>query len=356
MIELDVGRPYLSARLTAAAAWAARVGDRPWLPNLSGYLRRSPAVVATHPLAAGHPPRWACGWGHDKYGPYADLAVGRVKQRFRWCPPGSFQMGSPEGEAGRYSWEGPQHEVTLSAGYWMADSPVTQALWLAVTGENPSHFADPAHLDRPVEMVDWPQAARFCALLEERLQRAGPSDDGLVFRLPTEAEWEYACRAGTQTATYAGDLTLRGENDAPELDAIAWYGGNSGVDYDLAGGTDSSGWPKKQHPHSKAGTRVVKQKAPNAWGLYDTLGNVWEWCADAVEPLMGYPGGARVDPLGEAGPLRTFRGGSWFRRAREARAAYRNDLAPSDRRDYLGLRLSRGRMHQTSPVQSPDSE
>jgi sulfatase modifying factor 1 len=302
------------------------------------------------------PAPWASFTGHDNYGPYADLAVGRVKQRFRWCPPGSFRMGSPKKEPGRYHDEGPQHEVTLTQGYWMADSPVTQGLWLAVMGENPSGFADPAHLDRPVESVDWNQATRFCALLEERLQRAGLADDGLGFRLPTEAEWEYACRAGTETATYAGELTLRGENDAPELDAIAWYGGNSGVGYDLAGGYDSSDWTKKQHPHSKAGTRVVKQKAPNAWGLYDTLGNVWEWCADAVEPGKGYAGGARVDPFGEAGLYRASRGGSWFNDARSARAACRLTHDPSVRDDFLGLRLSRGRAHQTSLPKSEKPE
>ena len=299
------------------------------------------------------PAPWASFTGHDAHGPFADLNVHGVIQRFRWCPPGTFQMGSPEGEAGRYRGEGPQHEVTLSAGFWMADSPVTQALWLALMGENPSRFADPAHLDRPVEMVDWEQAVRFCALLEERLQRAGLGDDGLVFRLPTEAEWEYACRAGTQTATYAGELRLRGENDAPELDLIAWYGGNSGVGYALAGGEDSRGWPNKQHPHTTAGTRVVKQRSPNAWGLYDTLGNVGEWCADWVRLGEGYAGGARVDPIGQAGPDRAIRGGSWFSDARYARAAVRDADGPSNWGDALGLRLSRGRPHQTRP---PNSE
>jgi sulfatase modifying factor 1 len=313
-------------------------------------------TTTTHPLAAGQPPRWACAWGHDDYGPYADLALGRVKQRFRWCPPGSFVMGSPEDEAGRYGEEGPQHEVTLTQGYWMADSPVTQGLWLAVLGENPSEFADPAHLDRPVESVDWEEATRFCALLEERLQRAGLADDGQLFRLPSEAEWEYACRAGTQTATYAGDLTVRGECDAPELDPIAWYGGNSGVGYDLAGGIDSSRWPNMQHPHSKAGTRLVKQKAPNAWGLYDTLGNVWEWCADAAWYGDGYVVGPRGDPLGQAGRDRAHRGGCWSSDAQIARAACRGASAPSGRADSLGLRLSRGPAHQTSLPKSEKPE
>jgi sulfatase modifying factor 1 len=288
------------------------------------------------------PAPWATLTGHDHYGPFADLHFHGVIQRLRWCPPGTFQMGSPDDEAGRYEDEGPRHEVMLSAGFWMADSPVTQALWLAVIGENPSEFADPAHLDRPVEMVDWAQATLLCAQLEERLQRAGLADDGLVFRLPTEAEWEYACRAGTQTATYAGELTLRGENDAPELDAIAWYGGNSGLGYDLAGGEDSRGWPNKQHPHTTAGTRAVKQKLPNAWGLYDTLGNVCEWCADAVRLGEGYASGAQLDPIGQAGPDRALRGGSWYSDARYARAAARAADGPFSWGPNLGLRLSRG--------------
>jgi formylglycine-generating enzyme required for sulfatase activity len=303
-----------------------------------------------HPLGTGGPPDWASGWGHDHYGPFADLAIGKVKQRFRWCPPGEFWMGSPEGEVGRDSDEGPRHRVKLSWGFWMADTPVTQALYLAVMGTNPSQFKDPKHPDRPVESVSWEDAMRFCAKVEALLTPEGDAAEGAVFRLPTEAEWEYACRAGTETGTYSGDLTLRGENDAPELGDIAWYGGNSGVAYSLAGGVNSSGWKDKQFQDTRAGTRQVKQKRANPWGLYDTLGNVWEWCRDAVTFGERYPvseveaasGTVREDPVGLAGPLRAARGGSWGSDARDVRAAVRGAGTPGGRLQDLGFRLSRG--------------
>ena len=98
--------------------------------------------------------------------------------------------------------------------------------------------------------------------------------------LPSEAQWEYACRAGTETALYSGNLEILGERNAPALDPIAWYGGNSGVDFDLKDGHDSSDWSEKQYPHTRAGTRPVKLKRVNPWGLYDLLGNVWEWTQD----------------------------------------------------------------------------
>lgn len=285
-----------------------------------------------HPLGTGHPPQWAWGWGKDRYGVFTEIRVGDVVQVMRWIPPGSFTMGSPESEAGRWKDEGPQHHVELTEGFWLADTPCIQALWTEVMGENPSHFQSPT---RPVEQVSWEDCQEFCKRLEERLP-------GLTPRLPTEAEWEFACRAGTMTATWLGDLEILGENNAPLLDEISWYSGNSGVAFDLDDGENSSGWPEKQYPHELAGTREVKTRKLNPWGLYDMLGNVWEWCEDARDHSPGYAGGDRVDPVGTHGWHRVLRGGSWDSLAQGVRAAYRARDDSGYRGPDFGFRLSSG--------------
>jgi formylglycine-generating enzyme required for sulfatase activity len=286
-----------------------------------------------HPLAEGRPPVWASGWGHDRFGVHTDLTVGNVIQRLRWIPPGRFLMGSPADESGRFDEEGPRPEVTIAEGYWLFDTPCTQALWEAVMEGNPSRFRTPT---RPVESVRFADAVDFIVLLNARIP-------GLDLTLPSEAQWEYACRAGTTTATYAGAMDILGENNAPVLDGIAWYSGNSGVGFDLDTGEESTGWPQKQHPHDRAGTRPVGLKAPNPWGLHDMLGNVWEWCADHWhENYNGAPsdGSAWLDrKAGAAG--RVMRGGSWRYFARNVRAACRHRLEPTYRSDYLGFRCAR---------------
>ena len=170
-------------------------------------------------------PPWAGSIGRDAHGLYAAFTVPGtgITQRLRWIPPGRFMMGSPEGEQGRDDDEGPVHPVTLRAGFWLFDTPCTQALWQAVMGGNPSRFVDP---ERPVEQVSFEDVQAFLA-------RVNTLVPGLNLSLPSDAQWEYACRAGTGTATWAGDMTIMGDNNAPVLDAIAWYGGNSGVEYDL---------------------------------------------------------------------------------------------------------------------------
>lgn len=275
-------------------------------------------------------PGWAVDAGRDRYGMWADLQVGGVVARMRYIQPGSFMMGSPPSEPGRVDDEGPQHQVSLSRGYWLGDAPCTQALWEAVRGGNLSYFKSP---ERPVEQVSWNDCQKFLA----RLNRKVPGLDG---RLPTEAEWEYACRAGSTEATYAGPLEILGDCNGPVLDAIAWYSGNSGVDFDLEEGYDSAAWPDKQYAHTVAGTRLVKQKDPNVWGLYDMLGNVCEWCSDWFGE---YSSVSVSDPAGpKEGQSRVIRGGSWGNYARFVRAAFRGRIGPGGRFYYLGFRLARG--------------
>lgn len=302
-----------------------------------GWLGRAKAFVAgasggQAPVAAAASagaetrPAWASDADEDEFGRWAEFTLGGARQRMRWIERGAFTMGSPEGEAGRWEDEGPQHEVTLTKGFWLGDTPVTQALWKAAMGSNPSYFKDPK---RPVETVSWDDVQQFLNKMNGRIS-------GLALGLPTEAQWEYACRAGTKDATYAGPMKILGDNNAPVLDEIAWYGGNSGVGFDLGDGVDSSGWSGKQYDHSRAGTRPVGLKKPNDWGLYDTLGNVWEWCADG---RRGYTAKPVADP---AGPLvsasRALRGGSWSNSAWYARAAFRVGFDRDDEYNNFGFR------------------
>ncbi|MBF0187016.1 MAG: formylglycine-generating enzyme family protein [Magnetococcales bacterium] len=261
-----------------------------------------------------------------------------VVQRMRWIPPGQFMMGSPEDEPGRYDDEGPQHKVTIRKGYWLFDTPVTQALWTAVMArKNPSDFKSP---DRPVEQVYWEDVRAFLSAINKR--------HSVGLSLPSEAQWEYACRAGTTTALYTGPIEILGERNAPALDPIAWYGGNSGVEFELVHGQDSMGWNEKQYIHAQAGTRPVGRKRANPWGLYDMLGNVWEWCEDPWH--RNYDGAPKDEKIwidekrtkqDTEGLIRVIRGGSWFNYAEHARSAFRNRSQPDRRSNILGFRCAR---------------
>ncbi|MFM7167783.1 MAG: formylglycine-generating enzyme family protein [Planctomycetaceae bacterium] len=285
------------------------------------------------PLLQEGPPAWASGFGQDQYGyfveltlPRQDVATGFGVQRLRWIPAGEFWMGSAAGEPGRYDDE-VRHRVRVTCGYWLFDSACPQWLWQSVMGENPSRFVDP---DRPVERVSWDLCQEFMSRLNKFFGVGGS------FRLPRECEWEYACRAGSETALYTGDLTLLGERHGPELDGIAWYGGNSGVGYDHSESEDGSSWPEKQYEFGDCGSRRVKEKRCNSWGLYDMLGNVWEWCSDWYG---AYDLGIVTDPLGvRSGSDRVLRGGSWYSDARYVRAAYRLSYDPGIAGDVLGFR------------------
>lgn len=253
------------------------------------------------------PSAWVEVWGQDRYGLYADLKLQGITQRFRWIPPGVFMMGSPESEPQRYDVES-QHEVTLRQGFWLADTASTQALWLAVMGENPSEFKD--DLNNPVDSVNWNDCQQFIKQLN------GIIPD-LAARLPTEAEWEYACRAGTTTPFSFG------ENITPEQ---VNYDGNKGK--------------------YRQKTVAVKSLPANAWGLYEMHGNVWEWCEDW---FGGYPKVSVWDPTGPtAGAARVLRGGSWLGRAEGTRSAYRDSRGPGSRYNFFGFRLALGRSGASS--------
>ncbi len=216
---------------------------------------------------------------------------------FVWIVPGTFVMGSPLSEADRDSDE-VQHTLTLTQGFWISDHETTQAEYQLVMGSNPS-FRKGESL--PVETVSWNDAVAYCQKLTERERAGGRITAQQAYRLPTEAEWEYAVRAGTTGARYG------------ELDAIAWHGGNSG---------------NQTHP--------VKQKAANAWGLHDMMGNVSEWCGDWYG---NYPTGSVTDPTGpSSGSDHVFRGGGWNGGARRVRSADRFGLDPGFRDDDVGFR------------------
>ena len=259
---------------------------------------------------ARFPPAFAHAWGDDVYGLWSEFVVGSVTQRLRWIEPGTFMMGSPKKEIDHQDDEGPQHRVTLTEGYWLADSACTQALWAAVMGSNPSHFK--SDLQFPVEKVSWNDVQEFLRKLEQLVP-------GLQARLPTEAQWEYACRAGTRTPFSFG------EQISPEQ---VNYNGN------FPYGKGEKGLYRGQ-------TVPVKSLPPNKWGLYEMHGNVWEWCAGEVGK---YRVESQCDPGGSVSNDKTapraVRGGSWSRHARFARSAYRGAYHPGGAYRFLGFRLS----------------
>jgi len=257
-----------------------------------------------------------------------------IGQTFVLIPAGSFVMGSPPDEPGRDDDE-TQHRVTISRSFYLQTTEVTQGQWEEVMGKNPSYFKNCGD-DCPVEMVSWDEAREFIRKLNHR-EKTGR------YRLPTEAEWEYACRAGTTAALYNGPIDIIGRFNAPALDPVAWYGGNSCVTYE--GGKRCSRWGERQESCPRCGTHPVAQKEPNTWGLYDMLGNVWEWTEDRCDHHFviitdTYVDGI-VDPLCKKGFRRVRRGGAWNRYARQCRAAERY-FDDADRGYYfLGFRIAR---------------
>ncbi len=272
-----------------------------------------------------------------------------------WIPAGSFAMGSPESEPGRHDDEGPQTYVTLNDGFWMGKTLVTIGEWDAIMGESlRNHLAkkisDPARYDfngqvetlrefmdwsrsgdiskylaneddaLPMYYISWNDAVEFSEKITQRERLAGRLPQGYIYTLPTEAQWEYACRAGTATATYLGEISPQ------VLNQIAWYDGNSATDYRGHG-----------IGNTFSGPRQVGQKQANAWGLFDMSGNIWEWCRDWYGP---YPGGSATDPLGpKTGSLRVNRGGSFGSGMFSERSASRAGNPPAEASAYRGFRL-----------------
>jgi len=272
-------------------------------------------------LARLHRPPWAKELARDSHGLSLDVDLNGVVQRFRWIDPGEFVMGSPDDEAERYDDEGPRHRVRLTKGFWLADTACTQALWGAVMGgKNPSRFSQDAQ--NPVEQVSWDDVSGF-------LQRVASLVPGVVAELPTEAEWEYACRAGSETPFNFG-ATITPEQ--------ANYNGS----YPYAGG-------EKGEDRQK--TVPVKSFAPNRWGLYEMHGNVWEWCVDGQRT---YDGNDQENPRGpeDAAP-RVVRGGSWGGEAGGLRSAYRGRRRRDSRDDYQGFRFA---LRSTSQEQAAGAE
>jgi len=218
-------------------------------------------------------------------------------------------MGSPPDEPGRNLDEGPQTKVVLPQGFWLGRCEVTQAEFQAIMGTNPSNTTDDPN--QPVDKVNWHEAMEYCAKLTRQAQAANRLPAGYGYRLPTEAEWEYACRAGTKTRFSFGD-----DKAETQLTDYAWFLRNS-----------------ESTPHP------VGKKRPNPWGLFDMHGNVWEWCLDRWEGAL--PGGCVTNnPTAAEGTLRVARGGSWLYDGKACRSANRDDYSPSNRCSDLGFRVA----------------
>jgi formylglycine-generating enzyme required for sulfatase activity len=238
-----------------------------------------------------------------------DVAIDLV-----WIEPGTFWMGSPAEEPRRGNNE-QRHRVTLTRGFWLGRYPVTQEQFVAVTQEKARRPMCPKC---PVEFVTWYDAIAFTEGLTSLVQQYAKSPPGFRFRLPTEAEWEYACRAGTESAFNDGSDCTKSEDLDTALDGLGWYRKNADF---------------QTHP--------VGAKLPNAWGLYDMHGNLWEWCSDGYR---SYSSGSQIDPVGSTDDegMRMVRGGTFCFADRYCRSASRFREAADHPSLLVGFRLAAG--------------
>jgi sulfatase modifying factor 1 len=234
-----------------------------------------------------------------------------------WCPPGTFLMGSPENEGSR-DFDEALREVTLTQGFWLGKHEITQSQWEKIMGDNPSYFKGQG---LPVEKMSWDRAKTFCKKLTEQELKAGRLTQDWAYQLPTEAHWEYACRAGSKTAWSFGNSPAEMPKNANFSDKSSKIQGND-IDYD-------DGFEY---------TAPVGSFPPNAWGFHDMHGNVFEWCSDWYEKPLPIP---VRDPVGPTtGKEKVFRGGSWALPGIFMRSARRDKNLPILESAFLGFRVS----------------
>jgi formylglycine-generating enzyme required for sulfatase activity len=231
--------------------------------------------------------------------------VSDINMKMVWISPGKFIMGSPTSEPGHQPHEEDLHEVVISKGYWIGQFEVTQAQFEHVLDTNPSKFKDP---NIPVHKVNWHEAMYFCETLTEHERFINRLPDTWKFTLPTESQWEYACRADTKTIFHFG-------NESHRLEQYGWFASNSAD-----------------------GPKPVGMKKPNNWGIYDLHGNMGEWCFDWYGKT--YPPHGSVDPITEKGSsFKVFRGGTYTDIPNRSRSAYRNRITPDTRNPWIGFRV-----------------
>ena len=313
-LHVDTGTEQITIRSTHKPDWAEAIGR-----DQHGLFVE---CVLNGQLNAVYYPEWGGDLQRDEYGVYSDLSVRGVVQRMRWITPGRFMMGSPQTEE-KWVHNEDYHEVTLTQGYWLADTACTQELWQALTGNNPADFKD--DLQNPVESMSWLDVQEFLKVLQGLIPGSQP-------RLPIEAEWEYACRAGTTTPFSFGEnidpFQVNYRGTAPYAD-----GGNG---------------------EYREKTVPVKFLPVNPWGLYEMHGNVWEWCSDEYQSNLG--SNPVTDPLtvespeslGRSDAYRVLRGGSWIDVGGNCRSAYRLRDPADLRLRRNGFRLALGHELRTS--------